>query len=411
MNSLFITVDGYQDYLQSLFLPILSKTIDEHHKINVLEFCPSNISLRNSISSAAKKYNIPILFAKYINKPPVLSSFILILYGAYKIKNVIRKKKIDVLIPRSIIAGAMVLLVRIFNSKIIIIYEADGLVADERIEFGGWKPGGLLYKLAVFTENKLVELSERVITRTQRNKDILYKRANGHIGLSKIHVIPNGKDSTIFRPYKDNEIKMIRSKYNLEMYNLLLIYVGSIGAQYKPDLMLDLHEKLLAKEPNAFFLILTPNIEVMKQKVATRKLKNVIIDTVNNDKIPFYLSAADYGIAFREPSFSQSGICPIKLIEYFMCGLPVITNKGVGDLDVIFQKYDKIGYIVEDLSSIDLSSIVDWILTTKGPVHKVYEENCRKLALKEFDLDLIGNKYKSVLFPLINVTGRSIKNV
>lgn len=45
------------------------------------------------------------------------------------------------------------------------------------------------------------------------------------------------------------------------------------------------------------------------------------------------LGAADLALAFREPSFSQCAVAPIKVGEYLLAGLPVVANLGVGDLE------------------------------------------------------------------------------
>ena len=43
-------------------------------------------------------------------------------------------------------------------------------------------------------------------------------------------------------------------------------------------------------------------------------------------------------LGFRKNSFSQKACCPTKMGEAFACGIPVIANKDVGDVNNIIKK-------------------------------------------------------------------------
>ena len=58
---------------------------------------------------------------------------------------------------------------------------------------------------------------------------------------------------------------------------------------------------------------------------------------VNFNEIPMYLSAADIAFSLRIPRYSMRGVFPIKLAEYLLMGLPVITSKGIGDTEDLLK--------------------------------------------------------------------------
>jgi len=66
-------------------------------------------------------------------------------------------------------------------------------------------------------------------------------------------------------------------------------------------------------------------------------LADTSVARVPPQEVPSELQLSDLGLAFREPSFSQAGVCPIKVGEYLLCGVPVVANGGIGDLDAVLR--------------------------------------------------------------------------
>jgi hypothetical protein len=57
------------------------------------------------------------------------------------------------------------------------------------------------------------------------------------------------------------------------------------------------------------------------------------------------VAAADGGLFFIRPSYSKLGSCPTKFAECIACGIPVVTNGGIGDVAEKLAKY-RIGPVV-----------------------------------------------------------------
>jgi len=396
---LFISVDGVQNYLESLFLPVLEKLCNESNNVKVLEFCLRDSHVYNEYKHKKYKNKIKIYFSHYFNKPPIIGPFFFIFYGAFKLFIMIKKEKIDLLMPRSLLAGAMVLLIKPFVKDIKIIFETDGLLADERVEFSSWSENGFLYKLLRKIETKLITDSIYVTTRTSKAKEILMNRSKEK-DRNKFIVIPNAKN--IIMPFKE-ERKKIRNALNIEETDFVFIYVGTIGKQYEPDLMMQIFNSVYNYNHNVKFLVLTPNQREIKHIVSKYKdiEPNIVTMHVNADDVYKYIISADIGFALRTPSFSQQAISPIKLIEYMLIGLPIISNSGVGDLDKFYAKYN-IGYIINDFKNIDYRAINKYIeniiLEDKGS----RSLNIQNIAKKEFDFEDIINTYDTMIDKVFN---------
>jgi len=396
-NILFISVDGVQNYLKSLFLPILSKVQDESIHFEVLEFCPNEHTLREDIASASLEYGVPVHFGTYFNKPPVIGSFLFIFYGAIRTFYSVKKTKTDILMPRSLMAGAMALLVKMVEGKLEIIYESDGLMSDERVDFGSWTKSGMIYKLFQMIERKLLRDSKMVITRTQKAKEILIERSPS-IEVEKVVVIPNGKNTDAFNIGSKEQCIEIRQQYGINEDDILLIYVGTIGKQYRPDVMLEIFKVLRGKNTNTKLLVLTPNQEEMKTVIHSvlTDTEGIFIDKVNPDQISQYITAADIGLALRAPTFSQQAVCPLKVIEYLMCGVPVIANAGIGDMDELFND-NEVGYIIQDLDCVDYGELIGFVEHTMDTININNRSRIRTIATDHFDLNTVVEYYRSAL--------------
>ena len=294
-------------------------------------------------------------------------------------------------------AGAMALLVRMIFRKLEIIYESDGLMSDERVDFGSWTKTGLIYKLFQRIEKKLVQDSKIVITRTQKAKEILLKRSPS-VDAEKIIVIHNGKSSDLFNISALTQRIKIRQRYGIENDDLLLIYVGTVGKQYRPDVMIEIFRQLSEKNVHTKFLILTPNQKEMKMILESKFTiaENIFIDKADPNEISDYIAAADIGLALRTPAFSQQAVCPLKVIEYLMCGIPVITNSGIGDMDELFEN-NKVGYIIDDLDKIEYEELFKFIEESQNNFEEENKKMIRDVAIQQFDLDVVVERYSSYL--------------
>lgn len=99
--------------------------------------------------------------------------------------------------------------------------------------------------------------------------------------------------------------------------------------------MLQLFEAYHKYNPKSKFLFLVRSPSVLTEATPNRLKDAIIIKTVKYAFLPAYYAAADLGVSLRKPAPSLAGIAPIKVSEYLLAGLPIISSKGIGDLDEI----------------------------------------------------------------------------
>lgn len=394
----FITWDGpEQNYMESLFLPFFNAAQEEALAFHVLQFSWGPDALFESIKSAANSYGIPYDHYDVWRKPLHPATAAMIARGAAKIVKYVRSNQIEILMPRSTIPAAMALLARRFLPDIKIFFDADGFMADERIDFGDWASTGIPYRVFREIEAQMVRTADGVMVRTHAAREILLHRAGAGVDPSKIFVIPNGKDSNQFSPMDDRARSQTRQQLGVPEKAPWVVYAGSLGPQYFPEYIFQLFGLIQKARQDTRLQILTGQEDVAKSLLAQTNIPSESVDIrrVHPDEIPAYLAAADLGLAFRQSSYSQRGVCPIKVSEYLLCGLPVVATSGVGDIET--QLDSTVGFVLDDISEDTLIQVAEGFVNDILPNRELYREACRARGMEHFDLQKCAKQFQSAI--------------
>ncbi|MGI9526117.1 MAG: glycosyltransferase [Weeksellaceae bacterium] len=333
-NILFITWDGPQtSYAEGLFMPIFHEIekINPNYKFHYLQFTWADNT--QSQQQASMDYNIPYASAPISRKPiPVIGSIISLFQGKKQIKQAIKMWNIDILMPRSNFPAFMV---GKLNTNLPVIFDADGLPIEERIDFAGLKRGGFMHKFLKSIEKKAIQNSDHIITRSQKSIKYHLQQYNP-TDKDKFTVVSNGRDVKSFKP-KNILREEKRNELGIENNTTVFIYAGSFGPQYGWDIMLNTFQAYLKINSNAHFLFLTGSPEKVSPLVPKDINHKFTIKKVPFSQVANYLNVADIAFAIREPKFSMQGVAPIKLGEYLLMGIPTIASDGIGDTKEIIQ--------------------------------------------------------------------------
>jgi glycosyltransferase involved in cell wall biosynthesis len=111
-----------------------------------------------------------------------------------------------------------------------------------------------------------------------------------------------------------------------------------------------------------------------------------LVTRVSPSEIPEYLNASDVAISFVKSSFSTLSRSPTKIPEYLACGLPIIANAGVGDVDALISD-NSVGRLIDGFTDNDYLIALDTIdsLGEDG-------DRCREIARCKFDLTAVGGE-------------------
>lgn len=126
-----------------------------------------------------------------------------------------------------------------------------------------------------------------------------------------------------------------RNKLKISPKHIVYVYNGSAKSWQCPHETIVFFKEQLATNPNAFLLILTPDIKIFKKICKKEKLPfhSYKILTVSHRKIFSYLCTGDYGILLREKNILNWVSRPTKYLEYKAANLPVIHNHTVAFIE------------------------------------------------------------------------------
>ena len=397
MTVLFVTWDGpTTSYLDGLFLPILDRMREPDDAVHVLQFGWGLEAREPAIRAAAAAVGIPYRLCHVGRTPVVPATVAAIARGALDVVRYARSHRVDVLMPRSIISAAMALLALRWLPGVRLVYDADGLMADERVEFGGWNPSGPLYRALRAIEDAAVGRADIILTRTHRAVEILEERSGSSVGPRAV-VVANGRDEVVFSPGTETERLAVRTELGLPADAPLVASVGSIGPQYRPEETFGFFGAVRRVRPDAHLLVLTGQVEEARRHAEAAGLPDAAVHAlrVAPEDVPRYVRAADLGMALRTPSLSQRAVAPIKIGEYLLCGVPVLGTAGIGDID------HHVDAAVGALESADESSWsarrATWFAHDVLPDREGFRVRCRQRGLERFSLTRGAADYRRAL--------------
>lgn len=123
----------------------------------------------------------------------------------------------------------------------------------------------------------------------------------------------------------------IRKKLNIVKDAVVYCYSGSTHKWQCPDKIVNFFKEKLKNNNKSFLMILTSSPKVFETLIKKTNIpvKNHIVLSVHHNEIYEYLSAADFGLLFREEHILNWVSRPTKALEYQSVGLKIIHNNTV----------------------------------------------------------------------------------
>jgi glycosyltransferase involved in cell wall biosynthesis len=292
-----------------------------------------------------------------------------------------------------------------------LLFDIRGFFPEEYTDAGIWPANGLMYRAAKRVERWLMKESDGFVVLTDKARTLLFPetekdritdgKASRRTSMIRrtgqgyrdrlgrpVEVIPCCVDFARFAEANGQSRTEVRRELGVEDRRVLA-YVGSFGGWYLTDEMLDFFTVAKEYDPRTMVLILTARNEA--QVVAKLRSKGIadgdfIVKSVGPSDVPIYLRATDIAVSFIKACYSKQSSSPTKIAEYLACGVPIVANRGVGDIDDLIGD-NSIGVLVDDFSNESYRRAIQSI----DGLGKV-GETCRTFAMKEFDLEMIGGK-------------------
>ena len=403
-RSLYICYFGVNEPLvQTQVIPYLRELIKDGHEISLLTFEPGGFADDDDkIKRGLAEQGIEWHWLRYHKRLSVVATAWDIFRGAFFIKRFIAKKRPNILHGRVHVPTLMAALARKLSShKPKLLFDIRGFFPEEYTDAGVWPEGGVLYRAAKRVERWLLKESDGFVVLTEKARTILFPSSQG-TGFDELNrpveVIPCCVDFSRFVSHDENGRDEVRVRLGLSE-RFVVAYIGAFGGWYLTEDTGNFFGAARQRYPSAFALVLTQSPPELIHGLLSKQGYgdgDIMIAKVLPSEIANYLPAADVAVSFIKRCYSKQASSPTKNAEYLACGLPIVANAGVGDVDSLIVE-NEVGAIVADLSPAGYAEA----LSKVGNLGDI-GGRCRRVARALFDLESVGGeRYRRIYTRLL----------
>lgn len=344
LRSLYVCYFGLREPLvQTQVLPYLRELARAGAAIRLLTFEPRRV-VWTSEAEAEMRQRLRgdgIEWTRAVYHTSLPGKIADILTGVARIVRIARRERITIIHARSHVPAFMALLARPFTNARV-LFDIRGLMADEYADAGHWRATGWLYRTVKALETFLYRADGFVVL-TERARQELFPT-----GAAKpLEVIPCCFDAARFAGGNERT-PAVRAAIGAEG-RTVIVYAGSLGGAYLARELAAFFRVALARDRGAFLLVLTQS----RREIITDQLRQAGVGEgdfhvvyVSPDDLPAYLAASDVAVSMVKPSYSKIAMSPTKFAEYLAAGLPVISTRGIGDLDAQIAR-ERVGVLLD----------------------------------------------------------------
>ncbi len=380
MTILYIAYDGMLEPLgQSQVLSYQERLATPERPVHLLSFEKdadwTDKEARRSVSERIAVSGIQWHPCRYHKRPTALATAWDILVGIVRGIQIIRRHDVRIVHARSYVPAVIALFLK-RATGVKFIFDMRGFWADERVDGGLWPRNGRMYKVAKWFERRFLLEADHVVSLTKAAVQVMQTFPCLEGRFPTISVIPTCADLSRFNPQ------------GRQREGLVLGYVGSAGTWYLFDAVVSCFKELHRRRRDARLLIINRHEhDYIRGRVLAGgvPIEAVEIRAAQHSDVPDQMARMHAGVFFYKPSFSRSACAPTKLGEFLGCGIPCLSNRGVGDMAKILED-DRVGVALGDFDMETIRAGLDSLLELvqePGITHRCVESARRHFSLEE----------------------------
>lgn len=395
MNAtLYLTRNGLLEPLGQSQVMAYLRGLSNKHSITLITYEKpkdwEDVTAINRVRAECDAHGIQWLPQRFVSRPKIIAPFFSMIRMVWLVRREVIRSDIRLIHARSYIPAAVALIVSCIT-RVPFIFDMRALWPEELIIAGQLRRGSLIHRGIVAAERACLAKSAGVISLTHAAAAYLKSVYPVELKNQRLVVIPTCADLDRFTP---SVIK--RDGPNIH---------GCIGTVlsgwFRTDLLASWINVVAVRDPTARFEIVTRDDDFLVRKALdpmNNLAKRLNIGSQPSKDMPDALRAHDLSVMFFSSGLSKLGSAPTRLAEVLGCGLPVVANKGVGDVAEIISEND-VGVIIEGESEEDIHKAFDTL-------NKLMQDTdlsirCRATAKTIFSLEsgteAYGNIYTEIL--------------
>jgi glycosyltransferase involved in cell wall biosynthesis len=414
---LYLSYDGVLEPLgRSQVISYVEGLAKDGLRLSLISFeKPENLSNRAEMERLRSELEELGVFWKplrYHRRPRALATAWDVVRGATVGLRAARRWQPDCLHARSYVAGLMALAIR-FGTGARFVFDMRGFWPEERVELGLFRQNGFWYRASKLAERSLLGAADHVVVLTDKAKALLREHeAKARLAYrlsreSPITVVPCCVDLDRFTPSPiDRELAR---RHGLEK-KIVIGNVGAFNRRYMTPEMFRFAFHLREHRPEVRFVYLTegpPGAIARAARDAGLRDEDLLVVSAEPAEVPRWLSLFRLGIFFLRPSYAAKASSFTKLGEFLACGVPVVTNTGVGDVEAILGS-ERCGFLLPGLTDRELGAFAKKTLPLLegDEVPMDTRLQCRRTAVEHFSLAEGVRRYRTIYDSLVSSRSR-----
>lgn len=384
---LYLSYTGLLEPLgRSQILAYLSRLCDEYHFTLISFEKAADLAKTKEVQALKKEcehYGINWQPKTYHHKPRLLATLYdlsALLYYTWQHSHGSRAHHIHC---RSYIPAIAAWLVG-KQTRVPFIFDMRALWLEEMIEAGRLVRHSVVHKVLAWLETKILKDAAHVVSLTEAAVDYLLQR----------------------QPQLDaQKFSVITTCVDLERFKLSTIAIedrklGTMGTVisgwYHLEWLFLSFKTQLQKHSDATFKIVTRDsaqaLQAMAIKYDIAPSKLEVLSSSSRD-IARNIADIKAGLLYFSAGISKLGSAPTRMGEFLACGIPVIGNRGVGDMASLIEKY-QVGVVIEDGGRRSIEAALD-------ELDLLYQDKdlgrrCRFAAEDYFSADKGAESYRKI---------------
>jgi glycosyltransferase involved in cell wall biosynthesis len=309
------------------------------------------------------------------------------------LSNHLKKEKIDIIIHANVLPSTIAVNVaKIFNKPL--IYDFQDYFPESAASY--FKDGVLksvTYSLTSQLTKFNIKHSDAVVTVTSAHKEKIKEYDSSKF----VKVIPNGVDADLFRPIPKSEAL---KRLNMEELGdkIILIYFGSVDQWLDFSTVFKVIKRLARKGFDVLLFIVgfchgkyfLEEIKETAERIGIRD-RLFIFDPVPQDKLVYFINAADVTLVPYKPSLKNQAV-PLKILESIACGKFVCAR----NLSEIVERFSDVVSVYSDEEELE-NSVLNYI---KGKIQ--FSPDRIREIVDQYSWDNIASSYSDLIKQVIN---------
>jgi glycosyltransferase involved in cell wall biosynthesis len=395
--TLYLTRNGLLEPLGQSQVFSYLRGLSQQYRVTVISYEKAedlaDTTRVTSMRTECERLGIRWLPQRFVSQPKIIAPVLSMMRMAWLVAREVRTQGVLLIHARSYIPAAVALVVGRITG-VPFIFDMRALWPEELITAGRLRRGSLLHRAIVAAERACLRRSGAVVSLTHAAVEYLELAYPADMAGQTVAVIPTCADLARFVPAAQAPTSRV---------------IGCLGTVVSGWFRLDWLAAFLVvaakRDPKLRFELTTRDDPACVRAAINGDAglqSRLEVGPCTSDKVHEVLQGQLASVMFFTQGLGKLGSSPTRMAEILGCGIPVVTNEGVGDVAQIIREH-KVGVLVSGSSEREMEIAWDNLHILLADPN--LSGRCRRAAETVFSLDAGTIAYSTLYAKILERCG------